>query len=445
LPTITNDAMKHPAPEAVSKPCAIQNALSFLYTPVSEATGLCRRSATASDAVKDISLPLPGWTARVFSSLDQTPEDWDLVAPDDDVFLQRNYLSVTEQCAPDGMAFAYIVFYKQARPVGLAYAQLLDLRIKKSLEAGLQAERGLFQQIKSLLAGLGRFQLLVCGNMLLTGAHGFHFSVEGLREDQIARLLDSAMETVAHQFRCCGRKVDLVMVKDISPCCKGVSAQLNEMRFSEFSFQPNMVLPIQPSWRRFEDYLEAMSSKYRVRARRAVKKMDGLTRRELSETMVELEEKAMYALYREVASHAEFNAFELHPGYFTAMKQAFPQHFRVFGYYQNDELVGFCTTMRNGHSMEAHFLGFRSALNATHQLYLNMLYDMVKTAIESGASELVFARTAMEIKSSVGAAPQQLDCRLRHYHGLSNRLMPFFIRLLEPTAEWVQRHPFRAE
>lgn len=71
---------------------------------------------------------------------------------------------------------------------------------------------------------------------------------------------------------------------------------------SEFSFQPNMVLPIQPSWRRFEDYLEAMSSKYRVRARRAVKKMDGLTRRELSETMVELEEKAMYALYREVAS-----------------------------------------------------------------------------------------------------------------------------------------------
>jgi len=206
-----------------------------------------------------------------------------------------------------------------------------------------------------------------------------------------------------------------------------------------------LVLPIQSSWRRFEDYLEAMSSKYRVRARRAVKKMDGLTRRELSETMVELEEKSMYALYCEVASHAEFNAFELHPGYFTAMKQAFPQHFRVFGYYQNDELVGFCTTMRNGHSMEAHFLGFRSALNATHQLYLNMLYDMVKTAIESGASELVFARTAMEIKSSVGAAPQQLDCRLRHYHGLSNRLMPFFIRLLEPTAEWVQRHPFRAE
>ncbi|HRD82483.1 MAG: GNAT family N-acetyltransferase [Saprospiraceae bacterium] len=445
MPTITNDAMKHPAPEAVSKPCAIQSALSFLYAPVAETAGLCRRSATARSLENEVALPLPGWTARVFSSLEQTPEDWDLAAPSDDIFLQRNYLTVMEQCAPEGMAFAYVVFYKQARPVGLAYAQLLDLRIKKSLESGLQAERGWFKQIKSVLAGLGRFQLLVCGNMLLTGAHGFHFSVEGLREDQTARLLDSAMEAVSERFRCCGRKVDLAMVKDISPCCKGVSEQLSRMRFSEFSFQPNMILHIQPSWQRFDDYLEAMSSKYRVRARRAFKKMDGITRRELTEKMVVLEEAAMYELYCEVAAHADFNAFDLHPGYFTALKQAFPQHFRVFGYYQQDELVGFCTTMRNGHSMEAHFLGFRNALNASHQLYLNMLYDMAKTAIESGASELVFARTAMEIKSSIGAEPQQLDCRLRHYHGPSNRLMPFFIRLLEPSVQWVQRHPFRAE
>lgn len=438
--------MKHPAPEAVSKPCAIQHALSFLYAPGVETTGLCRRSVSAAaKSDEEVALPLPGWTARIFTSLEQTPEDWDLAAPSDDLFLQRNYLSVMEQCAPEGMAFSYVVFYKQARPVGLAYAQLLDLRIKKSLESGLQAERGWFQRIKSVLAGLGRFQLLVCGNMLLTGAHGFHFAVDGLREDQIALLLDASMEAVSRQFRRSGRKVDLVMVKDISPCCKGVSEQLNDMRYAAFSFQPNMILHVQPSWRSFEDYLEAMSSKYRVRARRAFKKMNGMTRRELSENMVVLEATTMYELYREVAAHADFNAFELHPGYFTAMKQAFPQDFRIFGYYQQDELVGFCTTIRNGQSLEAHFLGFRNHLNASHQLYLNMLYDMAQTAIESGASELVFARTAMEIKSSVGAEPQQLDCRLRHYHGPSNRLMPFFIRLLEPSVQWVQRHPFRAE
>lgn len=437
--------MKHPAPEAVSKPCALQNALSFLYAPaIQTTTGLQLQSADY-ETPQQVALPLPGWTARIFFSLEQTPEDWDLAAPSDDVFLQRDFLSVLEQNAPNGMDFAYIIFYRQSHPVGLAYAQLLDLRIKKSLEANLHAQRNLFSRIKSILAGLGRFQLLVCGNMLLTGAHGFHFAVEDLRDEQAARLLDSAMETVAEQFRARGRKVDLAMIKDISPCCQGISNALNEIRYAEFSFQPSMVLPIRPSWRKFEDYLEAMSSKYRVRARRAFKKMDGITRRELSETMTALEEKTMYELYCEVAAHADFNAFELHPGHFTAMKRAFPQHFRVFGYYRGEEMIGFCTTMDNGRSTEAHFLGFHNDLNASHQLYLNMLYDMVKTAIESGASELVFARTAMEIKSSTGAEPQQLDCRLRHYHGLSNRLMPFFIRLLEPSADWVQRHPFRAE
>lgn len=437
--------MKQSASGAVQKNCLLQLSRSFFHTAAGGSAARCARKMQQKTVSGRYDLALSGWSVDVFHSIEQAPADWDAGAPPNDIFLQRPFLSAIEYSAPEGMAFAYVVFYLHNRPAGIAYGQLLDLRIKKSLEAPLSANRGRLRALKSFIAGLGRFQMLVCGNMLLTGEHGFYFQHEKLEEPEIARLLDQAFEAVAGSFRRRGRKVDLVMMKDINPCCKGVSATMARLGFCDFSFQPNMKLRLSPAWKTFNDYLEAMSSKYRIRARRAFKKRNGIVRRELSPQMTAIEAPAMYALYRDVAAHSDFNAFDLHPGYFTELKNTFPQLFRVFGYYMDDELVGFSTTMRNGDTLEAHFLGFKDAVNSQYQLYLNMLYDMVGTAIEEGVAELVFARTAMEIKSSVGAEPQHLDCRLRHYGPFSNRLMPFLIRLLEPTVEWTPRHPFREE
>ena len=106
-------------------------------------------------------------------------------------------------------------------------------------------------------------------------------------------------------------------------------------------------------------------------------------------------------------------------------------------------MLGLCTTLRNGRELEAHFLGFDPAANRRYQLYLNMLYDMIGEGIEAGAKLLVFARTAMEIKSSVGARAVDMDLLLRANHSWFNKVVPSLIRLLEPKVEWTPRNPFR--
>ncbi|MBL7791259.1 MAG: GNAT family N-acetyltransferase, partial [Saprospiraceae bacterium] len=83
--------------------------------------------------------------------------------------------------------------------------------------------------------------------------------------------------------------------------------------------------------------------------------------------------------------------------------------------------------------------------NTHHQLYLNMLYDIVKQGIETGAKRVVFSRTAMEIKSSVGATPHYLHSFLRHRCWWGNLILPFMVRFLEPPVKWTGRHPFRRE
>jgi hypothetical protein len=56
--------------------------------------------------------------------------------------------------------------------------------------------------------------------------------------------------------------------------------------------------------------------------------------------------------------------------------------------------------------MDTYFLGYDDSIQREKMLYLNMLYDMIAYSINKGFKEIIFARTALEIKSSVGKTNQ---------------------------------------
>jgi len=73
--------------------------------------------------------------------------------------------------------------------------------------------------------------------------------------------------------------------------------------------------------------------------------------------------------------------------------------------------------------MDAHFLGVDEEYNREHQVYLNILYDLVNSAIEGGSKHIDFARTALEIKSSVDAVSQDLLCFFKHRSTISSKFL----------------------
>ena len=148
-------------------------------------------------------------------------------------------------------------------------------------------------------------------------------------------------------------------------------------------------------------------------------------------------------LYREVANGVGFNVAMLPKNYFVLMKNVFPERFRILGYFLDQQLLGFCTIFQNETEMEAHFLGFDYEANRTYQLYLNMLYDIVKAGIENKSGRIHFGRTAHEIKSSVGAVPVTFLTYARHSNNLLNSLAEKFLKNTREELEWQQRHPFK--
>ena len=72
-----------------------------------------------------------------------------------------------------------------------------------------------------------------------------------------------------------------------------------------------------------------------------------------------------------------------------------------------------------------------------------MLYDMIGYAIKEQFETIIFARTALEIKSSVGATPLKMFGMMRHDNTFINSRLNFFFHYLEPKTIWTERHPFQ--
>jgi hypothetical protein len=95
--------------------------------------------------------------------------------------------------------------------------------------------------------------------------------------------------------------------------------------------------------------------------------------------------------------------------------------------------------------MDAHFLGVDASYNREHQVYLNILYDLVNLGIESQSERIDFARTALEIKSSVGAVSQDLLCFFKHRNTISSKFIQVVFDNLNPKEEWQPRQPFKVD
>lgn len=376
----------------------------------------------------------------IANTIAEIANEWQLVQPANECFLQIPYLQFLESRPPGDMHFRYLLFYKKDKPIGLAYCQISELKIGEALtDPTLSSFR---QKINNTILQVANMNAIFCGNILLTGAPGSHF-LEDIDKVTQSLLLKEGLECLQNKCKNEGEHISLLLVKDIATEQKDRMQADIGTDYKEFSIQPKMILNIRKEWNTFEDYLGAMSSKYRVRAKRAFKKGIDFEKRELNLESIKAFLPRIDELYKSIAEGAGFNVVTLDGEYFLNFKEHFPEQFKVHGYFLNEELVAFYTTFRNHEEFEAHFLGFDNSLNRTHQIYLNILYDLVRHGIADKAGYINFARTALEIKSSVGAVAVDLFYLGKHTNSFKNTLFTPILAYFNPKVEWTPRSPFK--
>jgi predicted N-acyltransferase len=383
-----------------------------------------------------------GYTALVYRSAFDLPESWDHILADDQYFLSRQYLQAFEQYRPLEMDFAYLSIHHRGELLAVMNFQLLTFNTVeqvRSLHINEQDQGWTLigkRLMRALLKNMN-FNMIISGATQFTGENGW--ACKGIlnKHDEQCQLLDKSIRALAKHLKGEGWRAQAALIKDYFQ-----PLDLKNRGYHPFPFMPNMTMEIPAEWQSQEDYLNAMRSKYRVRARRAFKKASEIHVREFSLADIVIHEDELYSLYSEIEEGADFSMIRVPKDYFAGLKENMPEAFRLFAYYHQEEMVGFFTTLRNGPELEAHFLGLNNTANLEYQLYLNMLYHMVEVAIDEGVEKLVFARTASAIKSSVGAVPQDMHCYMRHFSPLMNAFFPYVVSYLEPEEDWTPRNPF---
>lgn len=377
-------------------------------------------------------------TYQIYSSIAQLPKKWDEVAHEN-AFLQTPYLKVLEESAPTNMQCFYVGIFEKNSLIGVALAQYLDLN---KLESFGERDQCIKTYIRNFIFKNFASHALFLGNNMITGQNGYRFNKQ-IDTITIAEILSKCAEEITRYLKKKDIKIHIVTFKDFY---QESATELKKSTFSllyEFNTQPNMIFELQNQWKTNAKYIEALTKKYRDQYKRAHKKFEGIETRELSLDDIILKENRIYELYFHVAKNAPFNTFFLAKNHFSTFKKQCGEKFILIGYFLNNELVGFYTLLLNGNTLETYFLGYDEQIQKEKMLYLNMLYDMTKFGIENQFKKIIFGRTALEIKSSIGAEPILMTGFIYHTNKWINKFISRIFPKLEPTLVWQQRHPFK--
>ena len=378
-------------------------------------------------------------------------EHWNNVVKHGSEFLELNYLNVLEKEHPDNMRFHYSILYKANKPVAIAYFQVIDFS-SESFGNSMTLEQDEFSclvggYIKKHVANhilrnadKINMRLLICGNACISGEHGFTM-IPDLNKTKAFDALADVIYRISRAEKLRG-KIAAVLVKDFYSTSLPYSKELEEYNYHDFFVEPNMIVDIE--WNTFDEYLNAMSKKYRKRAKSIVSKGQVLERKTFSAADIISNHTEIEQLYNNVHHKAKFRMATLTPTYFAELQSALKESFVFTAYYYNGKMAGFRTSFVMKEHVEAHFIGLDYGLNKELEIYQNILYDYIKEAIGNHSAQLFLGRTASEIKSTVGAKAHELKCYIRHRNPLSNRIIKPFIDYLKPT-DWIPRNPFKEE
>ncbi len=380
----------------------------------------------------------PFYSFQVYYSTSQLRLDWDKLAVSN-IFLSKAYLEVLEIAAPKNMSCFYIGLYKDHLLVGITLSQFLDLN---QLESFGERDQCMKTYIRNFIFKKFASHVLFVGNNMLTGQNAYVFSNE-ISIEKALKILHTATIDLLNQLYSQGKKIHLTSFKDFNE---------NEMKCFQlpeyqkhyiFSTQPNMLFSIAEHWHSEQDYVDALCKKYRDQYKRARKKILDLEKKKMKLEDIIAHEDTIYELYFHVAKNAPFNTFFLPKNHFSIFKEKLQDNFLFYGYFENGKLIGFNTLIKNGKTLDTYFLGYDDAIQKEKMLYLNMLYDMIGYAINKKYNCIVFGRTALEIKSSVGAKPVKMYGLIEHRNGFINSKMSLIFPYLEPEMVWQERNPFK--
>ncbi len=210
-------------------------------------------------------------------------------------------------------------------------------------------------------------------------------------------------------------------------------------KYFKVEVEEDMVLKLDKSWRIFDDYLDALKTKYRSKINLVFRKTEKIDVRILNNDDLKNYSLIMQNMFEQVARESSFKGPMFNVETFRLLNN---EIVNVYGYFLGDKIVAFSSEIQHNNTLYSYYTGFNKDLNKSIPIYARILTEHIKNAIKFNVNRLVFGRTANEFKSNFGARPIKSFVYIR----VKNRILYFFLKPLFSrlsTKDWIIRNPFK--
>ena len=287
-----------------------------------------------------------------------------------------------------------------------------------------------FKLIKSQLANFVNLKVGFLGNLFLTNEIGFKLHPNYSNNIDLNKVL-SQLQDQNHN--------KLILL----PHFYKDNFEFSKHYFKEINVEPDMHLKIPNSWNSFEDYYDAIQSKYKKRYRKILISSSSIKRKELNQSEIKKYASMLNKLFDKVYNKSSFNTAKFNTNIFSDLKELIPST-SIVSYFIGDKMIGFSSNFLINNIMYAHFVGLDYEINHELDLYSKMLYDKIEYAIDNKVELIKFGRTASEFKSNFGAIAQSNIGYVYDKTGILLRLLTPLIKIIKEK-KWYQRNPFKEE
>ena len=371
--------------------------------------------------------PFEGFEVSIYNSIKEIADGWDHFVPG---HLHADYLTLLEDARPGDLEFRYIVVKDENHnSCALIYLQKLRFR---GININYSKSIGLSWLLKLVLE-LGSFNILICGNLFAVDYPATWFESNRMNWDFMIRLLKELFRK---------EKASAFILKDLD---KSLTAdRMQPHGLLSYPTDLTMNMHIHPSWSDMDDYVNSLSKKYRKRAMKILEAGGEIERRKLNAGEIRSNLERIERLFRQVASKQTIRMGLIDAQYFELYSMRFKEKFSMEGYFYRDKLIAFASYIDRIDTLEMHYIGIDYAFNTSHKIYLNMLFDGVRHAIQKQKRELELGRTAREAKANLGAHPVYFNDYILVRSRLSRMLVGLITGYFQKQmgSGWMERHPF---
>lgn len=370
--------------------------------------------------------------AKRFDSIHDIDESlWNSIISKAQFFHDYRFVQAVEEAKIEESRCWYLLFYDGERLVGSA--ALSAFKVSLDLFLGRTAQK-IIRRLRRWFPNLFRIDILFCGLPISIGKHNLVIGDSSYTEE-ILNSLAGEMEALSRDHG-----ITYMCVKEF---CRDHIRDMDGLTAHGFFRAPSLpYVSMAIRWSNFAEYLAALRYTYRRQIKNNLKKMCAGPGLILGSAAI-CPANRFYELYLQVMAQAGVQLEILNSAFFEHLFIKMPDQFEILTFQQGGEVLGAALLYSHEKTMTFLLVGINYLRRDEFAVYFNLIYGILKLAMERDCKQLDLGQTSYYIKQRIGGECIPTYFYMRSRSRFIHACLKSFRRLLFPELAVSTHHVFR--